>query len=123
MRRRDFLALPAAAAAPFRGWAGAPTVEVLRLRSEHPFAELAGHWRARGLPDPVRIVARCEPGWWPSRTDLPDGWRAWLELPGGSAVVVERRPGAAAAPQRVPAHCRAARALAAALSAVGSAAA
>lgn len=123
MRRREFLALPAAAALPGNVLPEAPAVAVVRLSSAVPFAELARHWAARGLPDPVRIVARAHPGWWPSKTELPESWRAWLELPDGSAVVVER--GAAAGHSQrwaqVPARCRAARGVAAALSAEWSA--
>jgi len=115
------MALPAAAVRPWRDGQASPGVEFWRLGSTAPFEEFARKWRRRGLPEPVRIVARARAGWWPSGTEMPDGWRAWIELPDGAAVVVERAAGQAAAEAGVALESRAARALAEALSAAGRA--
>lgn len=90
MRRRDFLAIPAIAlplrALPFEG------IEVIRLTTADPVAELSRYWSEKQWPEPARILVRAHPAWWPSARQWPDRWQAWLELPGGGAVLAIRQP-------------------------------
>jgi hypothetical protein len=115
MRRRDLLVLPVMGVLPAPPEA---RLHRLRLTSAEPLAEIDAVWAEQGWPVPVRVVARARPGWWPAAGVLPDGWRAWVDLPDGAAVVVER-PARATAGGLAP-EGKAARALAAALTAGGS---
>lgn len=119
MRRRDLFALPAAAALPAPAFSGAPRVAVVELSSATPLEELASAWTDRRLPDPVRVVARAHPAWWPSPHELPACWRAWFDLPDGTAVVAVRSAHPATRPESVP-PLAAARRLAAALTSAAS---
>jgi len=119
MRRRDFLCFPAAVAAlpcpPHR-----LRLATLRLDSLRPLSEFSTWWALHGAAEPLRIVARPHPLWWPSPANLPERWQAWFDLSGGAALIVICEPltPSTSPPPATPDlehHCPVTRRLAAAL--------